>query len=98
MYFEDWPNREQQRDLRTLLAAWSQVALAGGFGGAGGAFLPPPVFLKKQQAAFLCGDPHDTDPEIAVPVLIRLLENYASGTLAIEAVVFGLDPTMNMVS
>ena len=97
VYFEDWPNREQQRDLRTLLVAWSQVALAGGFGGAGGAFLRPLVFLKKQQAALLCGDPRDTDPEIAVPVLIRLLENYASGTLAIEAVVFGLDPTMNMV-
>jgi len=97
VYFEDWPNREQQRDFRNLLGAWSVVAQAGGFGGEGGKHAGGPVFLKKQQAASLQADIGDADPDIAVPVLIRLLENYASGTLAIEAVVFGLDPNTNAV-
>ena len=41
--------------------------------------------------------PVDNARLVAVPVLILLLENYASGTLAIEAVVFGLDPNTNLV-
>jgi hypothetical protein len=97
VYFEDWPNRDHQRDFRTLLGAWSVVAQAGGFGGEGGKHVGQPVFLKKLQAARVDADLGDADPDIAVPVLIRLLENYASGTLAIEAVVFGLDPITNFV-
>jgi hypothetical protein len=97
VYFESWPNREQQRDLRTLLGAWSVVAQAGGFGGQGANLVTDPVFLKKQQAAYLHTNFGDAYPDIAVPVLIRLLQNYSSGSLAIEAVVFGLDPNTNLV-
>ena len=97
VYFEDWPNREQQRDFRTLLGAWSVVAQSGGFGGEGGKYVGDPVFMKKQQAAYLQANVGDTDPDIAVPVLVRMLENYSSGSLAIEAVVFGLDPDTKFV-
>ena len=97
VYFEDWPNREQQRDFRTLLGAWSVVAQSGGFGGEGGKYVGDPVFMKEQQAAYLHANVSDTDPDIAVPVLVRMLENYSSGLLAIEAVVFGLDPDTKFV-
>ena len=53
--------------------------------------------MKEQQAACLHANVGDTDPGVAVPVLIRLLENYSSGSLAIEAVAFGLDPNTNPV-
>jgi hypothetical protein len=97
VYFEDWPNAEQQRGFRAIVGAWSSIAQAGGFGGKGGPHVGDFQFLKKHRAAVMLGDLHDTDCDAAVPVLIRLLENYASGTLAIEAVVFGLDPNTNLV-
>jgi hypothetical protein len=53
--------------------------------------------MKEQQAACLHADLGDADPDIAVPVLVRMLENYSSGSLAIEAVVFRLDPNTNLV-
>jgi hypothetical protein len=53
--------------------------------------------MKEQQAACLHANVGDTDPGIAVPVLIRILEKYSSGSLAIEAVVFGLDPDTKFV-
>jgi hypothetical protein len=53
--------------------------------------------MKEQQAAYLHANVSDTDPDIAVPVLVRMLENYSSGSLAIEAVVFGLDPDTKFV-
>jgi hypothetical protein len=54
--------------------------------------------MKEQQAACLHANVGDTDPDIAVSVLVRMLENYSSGSLAIEAVVFGLDPNTNSSS
>ena len=56
-----------------------------------------PRVLKEQQAACLHANVGDADPDIAVPALIRMLENYSSGSLAIEAVVFGLDPDTKFV-
>ena len=40
--------------------------------------------MKEQQAACLNANVGDTDPGIAVPVLIRIVEKYSSGSLAIE--------------
>jgi hypothetical protein len=54
--------------------------------------------MKEQQAACLHANVGDTDPGIAVPFLIRIVEKYTSGSLAIEAVVFGLDPNTNSSS
>ena len=53
--------------------------------------------MKEQQAAYFHANIRDTGPGIAVPVLIRILEKYSSGSLAIEAVVFGLDPDTKFV-
>jgi hypothetical protein len=54
--------------------------------------------MKEQQAACLHANIGDTDPGIAVPVLIRVVEKCSSGSLAVEAVVFGLDPNTNSSS
>jgi len=97
VYFEGMPNREQQNDFRKLLGSWLIVAQCGGFGGKGAPFFEAPVFLKlkSQKVAYTVADMGDVELDLALPALVRLLENYASGTLGIEAVVFGLNPRTN---
>jgi hypothetical protein len=97
VYFDDEPSPAHERDLRSLIDAWSLIANAGGFGGQGTPRLAETRFFKKQCAACVRTDLGDADPDIAIPILIRLLENYASGTMVIEAVVFGLEPDSNLV-
>jgi hypothetical protein len=98
LYFDDWPSPARQRALRRLLEAWSLIATAGGFGGKGAPRSAEVRFLKTQCAALVQTDLGDADSDIAIPIIIRLLENFSSGTFPIEAVVFGLDPETNLVS
>ena len=97
VYFDDWPTTAQQCELRRLVDAWSLVANAGGFGGLGAPRLAEIRFMKKHRAACVTSNLGDTDTDIAIPVIIRLLENYSSGSMAIEAVAFGLDPDASLV-
>jgi hypothetical protein len=91
VHFDVMPDRAQKREFVTLLNAWATVATAGGFGGQGAKLVDDPVFLKGRPAALVRADFGAADPDQAMPVLIRLLENYASSTLPIEAIVLGLD-------
>lgn len=90
VYFTLYPEEEQRDRFRQLVESWLTIGEYGGLGKPGGRARVEFRFDEEAESAELRTDMTNTDPEIALPLLIRILEGFDSfGPTTIEAVVFG---------
>jgi hypothetical protein len=88
VYFGAWPSSIQQEQFRQLLKSWLTI---GEYGGLGGTRLRNyrEVWLdEKTESARLCADLIGTEEEVAVPLLIKILEGF-SAVVPIQAITIG---------
>jgi hypothetical protein len=89
VYFTVEPNRQQRKSFRDLIKAWQTLGEFAGFGGRSISGFLGLRFEPKTASASFDADMGGADPEVAVPLLLRVLEGFDSAIVAIEAVVFG---------
>lgn len=89
VYFSTQPETDQRREFRELIRSWFIVGQYGGLGEPGLSSFQNVRFDDARESASVRADMIGSDPELALPVLIRALEGYDASTAPIEAVVFG---------
>jgi hypothetical protein len=89
IYFGRTLGEEEQEQLAALVDAWLLLGSYGGLGGAGTHSADKVKFDGATDSALIRADMGDTDPEIALRVLIGALEGYESTGPPIDALVLG---------
>jgi hypothetical protein len=89
VYFGRSLNGEEREPLLALIRAWLLLGSYGGLGGRGTHNADEPAIDEATDSAIIRADMGDTDPEIALPLLIRTLEGFESHGPPIDALVFG---------
>ena len=89
VYFSRPPSAEEQVEFHNSLKSWIRVGFSGGFGHPGFHNCSEILFAEESASAHLQADMGGADPNIALPVLIRILEGFDSGQLHVEAIIFG---------
>jgi hypothetical protein len=89
VYFTTFPDSVQENSFREIIKGWETMGWFGGFGGGSIANFGELKFDRDTESAAFEADMGASDPNIALPILIRVLEGYDSSILPIEAVVFG---------
>jgi hypothetical protein len=88
IYFGRVPSPEEQDSFRNLIEAWGTIGSYGGWGGEGIHRLHPVTFDQEIECASFWADMGDSDEQTAFPMLLRLLERFAS-IVPMDAIVFG---------
>jgi hypothetical protein len=89
VYFSRLPTSEERNQFSGLLRSWLTMGVFGGLGGPGIHSHGEVSFDDSTESARVCADMVGADPNVAIPILLRVLEGFDDGgELHIEAVVF----------
>jgi hypothetical protein len=89
VYFSRLPSPEERHEFSGLLSSWLKIGVFGGLGGRGIHSHGEVSFDDSTESASVCADMVGADPDVAIPILLRVLEGFDDGgALHIEAVVF----------
>jgi hypothetical protein len=90
VYFSRLPSPEERSEFSGLLRSWLKIGVFGGLGGPGIHSHGEVSFDDSSESASVCADMIGADPDVAIPILLRVLDCFDDGgALHIEAVVFG---------
>jgi hypothetical protein len=89
VYFSRLPTPEERHEFSGLLRSWLKIGVFCGLGGPGIHSHSEVSFDDSSESARVCADMIGADPDVAIPILLRVLEGFDGGSaLHIEAVVF----------
>jgi hypothetical protein len=92
VYFTVFPRSQDQNEFRKLIQAWGTMGYYGALGGDSIHCLQEIIFNEETESATFYADMGGAAYPGALAVLIRLLEKFSGGVLAIEAIALGVGP------
>lgn len=87
VYFSRFPTPKEEDEFRNLLGGWLTMGTYEALGGFGLHSYRKIDFDKKTDSAHLEADIVGTNPDAALPMLIRALEGFDAVVLHIEAII-----------